>query len=809
MAWQLSRDLNKYRIRACPLAGALAVVLRSNSDLQSSGKQLKNDLSIYSQSGQLLRQWRNLDESQDGRKLVELGWWTTISADNNAPERLCLLYDDATVHVYSLRGDFEHVSLGLGLGHLGILDARFYDGGMIVITGDFQLHSVDAEFKVKALFYSGLTSLPSAWAVLPPRSLGNLNAEALMSQGDFIYQIDGVEKKVVVECGASVTHMQVSPNGKLVAIFTLTGKLQAFSADFQNVLLEFPAKSKQAPKQLTWCGSDAISLAWDDILLLLGPYGNWVKYTFDEPTCLFSEMDSMRMISSERNEQLEKVPQSLEDVFNIGSTKPAALLYDASDAFDRKDPKADNTARSIRESMPEAVECLIEAAGREYSVTQQKSLMKAASFGKSFMGAFAAEPFVKMAQTIRVLNALRDYNVSLPFTYDQYKKLPSETILRRLIHRDQHLLAIKLCEYLKLNNRIVVLDWITQKLALSSASDDVLYDAILPKLGRGEQVLPIEVARIAFSAGRPTLSTLFLSNNKMSFDQIPLLLDMQENEVALSKAIASGDSDLVFLVIFNLKYRLPLGDFLRIINEHYAAMNLFEKYCRARDLDMLKSLFYQSDRRIDGAMHTLSIAWSTSSLAERKEIMDIALKQVSGHRDGVLVTKAIEEAQKLMTLQVQYETDTSQSFSGLTLSETIYKLIFLDKASKAQKLKNDFHIPDKRYWYLKIKALADIKDWDALEKFSKSKKPPVGYKAFVDQCMVNGNVLEAKKYILRCENHLRPQLFLKIGAAREAAQAAFANKDASYLRTIRQQVKNSVLQGEIDQWIHQLGMRED
>jgi hypothetical protein len=42
-------------------------------------------------------------------------------------------------------------------------------------------------------------------------------------------------------------------------------------------------------------------------------------------------------------------------------------------------------------------------------------------------------------------------------------------------------------------------------------------------------------------------------------------------------------------------------------------------------------------------------------------------------------------------------------------------------------MKKDFQLTEKRFWFTKIKALAQAKKWDELEKFSKSKKSPIGY----------------------------------------------------------------------------------
>lgn len=35
-------------------------------------------------------------------------------------------------------------------------------------------------------------------------------------------------------------------------------------------------------------------------------------------------------------------------------------------------------------------------------------------------------------------------------------------------------------------------------------------------------------------------------------------------------------------------------------------------------------------------------------------------------------------------------------------------------------------VSEKRWYWLKVFALATIRDWDALEKFSKEKRPPIG-----------------------------------------------------------------------------------
>ncbi|KAF4791254.1 vacuolar sorting-associated protein 16-like protein [Turdus rufiventris] len=57
--------------------------------------------------------------------------------------------------------------------------------------------------------------------------------------------------------------------------------------------------------------------------------------------------------------------------------------------------------------------------------------LKAASFGKCFLDKFPPEGFVRMCQDLRVLNAIRDYQIGIPLTFTQYKQLTIEVLLDR------------------------------------------------------------------------------------------------------------------------------------------------------------------------------------------------------------------------------------------------------------------------------------------------------------------------------------------------------------------------------------------
>lgn len=89
----------------------------------------------------------------------------------------------------------------------------------------------------------------------------------------------------------------------------------------------------------------------------------------------------------------------------------------------------------------------------------------------------------------------------------------------------------------------------------------------------------------------------------------------------------------------------------------------------------------------------------------------------------------MEDQIKLMKIQLELDRELGvEKFYGSSLSDTIYWCILEGQDKRAHKLKSEFKVPDTRYWWIRIKALAERRRWDDLEKFANSKKSPIGYK---------------------------------------------------------------------------------
>lgn len=420
-----------------------------------------------------------------------------------------------------------------------------------------------------------------------------------------------------------------------------------------------------------------------------------------------------------------------EEIFRMGSSSPASVLLDSVEQLEKKSPKADENIQRVRSSLPAAVDTCIKAAGHEFDAYWQKRLLKAASFGKSVLELYNSDEFVEMTEKLRVLTAARDYQIGLPISYEQYLRLTPEGLIERLISRHEYLLAIRVSEYLQIPADRIYVHWASQKVRVSTVDDEAVCKLIVQKLD-GKPGISFEViAQTAYDEGRAHLATQLLNHEPRAGKQVPLLLDMEEDELALDKAIESGDDDLVNYVLLHLKSKLPLASFFRMINTRPMASALVETAARGEDTELLKDLFYQDDRPIDGSNVLLSEALRETDPQRKTEKLHLASRLLSDSKDPtvVLQQKLVAEASQLLKAQEALDKDLADhaEFFGLSLNETIYRLTRAGYGKRAHKMQGEFKMPEKTYWWLRLRALVAKRDWGELEEMGKIKKSPIGW----------------------------------------------------------------------------------
>ncbi len=174
-------------------------------------------------------------------------------------------------------------------------------------------------------------------------------------------------------------------------------------------------------------------------------------------------------------------------------------------------------------------------------------------FGRAFLDLYNPTDLVQMARSLKVLNAIRGFQVAIPLTYRQYSSSTPEILINRLLARNLHLLALRISVHLQLRPEPILEHWACAKISAATAAgeggaeqDRELLQAVVGKIAHenGRGVLYANIARRAWQLGRTKLATKLLDNERQASQQVPLLLAMKEDRSALLKAIQSGDTDL-------------------------------------------------------------------------------------------------------------------------------------------------------------------------------------------------------------------------------------------------------------------------
>lgn len=208
-------------------------------------------------------------------------------------EELLVVTEDGTVRRYfGLHGDFSPFSLGnvyldasillvqltnfllQGAEEYGVRACRFWSSGFVALLYNNQLIAVSQYDEPRPKL---LATCPegevSSWSLIPPAYTLSRSVEVLLAVDKTIYVVDATDAEDKMLQNGPFKHVSVSPTGRFVALFTGDGKVWVVSSDFQNKFSEYDSKAKTPPKTVEWCGDDAVILAWEDEIHIVGPNG--------------------------------------------------------------------------------------------------------------------------------------------------------------------------------------------------------------------------------------------------------------------------------------------------------------------------------------------------------------------------------------------------------------------------------------------------------------------------------------------------------------------------------------------------------
>ena len=696
----------------------------------------------------------------------------------------------------------------------GVFGAYIWGVGAVILTNSMQFYALmnfEDPLLVK-LKDPQLQAPPTSWTVIEPqvnsRDSSSVGVQVLVAtQTGTILLVTKKDSFDARLRNGPFTSMSVDPTGKILACYTSTGNIWVVQTDFMRNLSTFEIGRTTPPKQLVWCGVDSVCCYWEDqstnLILLVGPANTSLKFHYEHPVLLVGEPDGVRVISDNKCEFLQRVPDSAEAVRRLDG--PASMLCEAYDEYEKPSPRCDELLRKLRDRLRLAVDTVLSAASFELDLLRQQRYLKAASLGKTFCEGYSPHEFVRICKTLRVLNQVRDIRFGIPLTYTQFGILTPQLLVERLLGRRLHALAYSMCDYLGLNSDPVLIHWASTKVRLAARepetdeSNRILVQQITEKLASNPVISYSDIARTALSIKRPKLATLLLDNEPSARDQVPLLLDMHQEELAMQKAVMSGDTDLVFVVILRLKKLLTPSEFLGFLSKHEIAMALYIKYCKEEDPQSLADVYKFHGRLDQLAYIQARVACNATDFQARREAMRAALDLYKQSPNAQAMYKATDQEISLLLLQQGLEAKTKAQFVGSSISSTIYRTILLGDESGASKMAKSFNVPDKRYWWIKIRALGELGAWEALEKFSKDKSSPIGYEPFCDVCFQHNNIGEATKYARRIKDvESKIKWLCRLGQWPDAYMTARDAKQPELLQLVRRDCPDPRVNAQID-----------
>jgi hypothetical protein len=138
------------------------------------------------------------------------------------------------------------------------------------------------------------------------------HAELLLATGQTLVSLDSLAATDQLLSRGPFTHVSAAPNGKALALLTASGLLWVVAADLQRGLAELDTAAAGVPaggvRQVVWCGSDAVLLVLDGAALLVGPFGDVLRYYYAGAVHATGERDGVRLLSPDACEFVEKVP---------------------------------------------------------------------------------------------------------------------------------------------------------------------------------------------------------------------------------------------------------------------------------------------------------------------------------------------------------------------------------------------------------------------------------------------------------------------------------------------------------------------
>ncbi len=701
---------------------------------------------------------------------VEIGW--------TEDENLLLVLKDGLAMLHDVLGNYIRTLSMLPASQSAdlqsVVKATVCGFALVVLTSTMMLQvcndvSVNTPRVYQMISGISPTRPVVCLAVQPPHLTSSGFLEVFLSTCDktlIVVNSRGAKDQLLQQhIKAPIIIMALAPNGRFVACFTACGILTVMSTSFTTKILDFDTSSSFAPRQVQWCGEDSVVLCWTDSLLLVGPYGHWLRFPCANAQHIIAEADCCRVLSDENCDLIQRVPRSIEIVDHIASTNLAKRLHNTTEVLLSRDANSSISLSSLifGGQLHGAIKANISAALVELEPSKQKAYLRAAIYGEKYSlnKRHKASNIVMAARKLRVLNYLRRTHPGLFITFLQFERLPYSLLVSRLLIRSEHKIALSICQYLGTDQHEVLTHWACAKLkepAATPKSDEGLFGEMEAFLSSQQcPISSVQIAAAAYDAGRTRLATMLLSIEARMPERVKALLAMREYECALSQAVCSMEVDVVYLTLLSIDHTLAMSLECEVsgisvtscgfVHTYLDALNLLHVYYRTYAQNKcnrpLHNFFVNAKLRhyLEAAYFALQQAYQQPTIDGRTRKMREAVALFAQSRASRFQEKQTEDQIELLRMQHNLgERYKTSCFLDNSVTETIYNLVAMGTThashahllrSDASRLQRHFKVRDYHVCHIKLRALAASGQWREFRIFANKGRLTIGYKPFV------------------------------------------------------------------------------
>ena len=280
----------------------------------------------------------------------------------------------------------------------------------------------------------------------------------------------------------------------------------------------------------------------------------------------------------------------------------------------------------------------------------------------------------------------------------------------------------------------------------------------------------------------------------------------------------SADTNLMYLALLHLERSIKSEEeFHRLIFKHPRAVMLMTIYYKnrggAKAEKQLQALYYFPGNHLEAGNMAVGIAYQQPTLSDRRDRLKIAVEMYQQSKDLAFHAKCTDEQIELLVEQERLETAYGHAcFVDTSVSDTIHNLVCLAADNpaclrSAANIQKKFKVPEKRFCHLKVRAMAETGQWEALAALAAERKPPSGFRPFAEASFKHGNAAEAERYIARIpQMDERFDCLVRMKMWKPAAELAFKLKDAEKLESVMSLCSDQELKGRIQEMAGHLGL---